>query len=153
MNAFFLRAESFFNVATAVEDLRVEQLYERPLHEQSHGESFLSLVLQRFGPAASTSSTSRRPRSRVHGQLAFLRRMHEFVGHESQFVIATHSPILLGYPTRGSSSSATRHRANRVRGDRAVPADEGLPRRPRRFFRHLLDERVRSVWVTSERRP
>jgi predicted ATPase len=54
VNAFFLRAESFFNFATAAEsrspDARLEQIYERALHEQSHGESFLSLVLERFGP-------------------------------------------------------------------------------------------------------
>ena len=40
-NAFFLRAESFFNFATFSEGLRMEQVYERELHEQSHGESFL----------------------------------------------------------------------------------------------------------------
>ena len=48
---FFLRAESFFNVATQVEQLGVGDAYgDRPLHEQSHGESFLSLVKHRFGP-------------------------------------------------------------------------------------------------------
>lgn len=48
---FFLRAESFFNLATAVEQLGVGESYgDRPLHEQSHGESFLALVNNRFEP-------------------------------------------------------------------------------------------------------
>jgi predicted ATPase len=71
---FFLRAESFFNVATHIEALDAEPDGGRriidsygglSLHEQSHGESFLSLILNRFGPpAVSTSSTSPRQRSR-----------------------------------------------------------------------------------------
>ena len=69
------------------------------LHEQSHGESFLALAQHRFGgnglylldePEAALSPTR---------QLAFLAIIHELVENQgSQFVIATHSPILLGYP-------------------------------------------------------
>lgn len=48
---FFLRAESFFNVATEIERLGAESSYgHRSLHEQSHGESFLALIKNRFGP-------------------------------------------------------------------------------------------------------
>ena len=70
---FFLRAESFFHVATHIEALdaspaggpRLIGSYGGvSLHEQSHGESFLSLVMNRFGPRGSISSTSPRPRSR-----------------------------------------------------------------------------------------
>ena len=66
-NGFFLRAESFFNVATHIEQLDAEPLGGSPiidayggrsLHEQSHGESFLSLILNRFGPNGLTSSTN-----------------------------------------------------------------------------------------------
>ena len=67
VNAFFLRAESFYNYATNA--VPMEYVLDEP-------EAALS----------------------VHGQLALMRRMHELVELESQFVVATHSPILLGYP-------------------------------------------------------
>jgi len=106
-DGFFLRAESFFNLATNIEQLDAEPSFTRPvidsygkrsLHEQSHGESFLTLLLHRFGgngfyvldePEAALSPTR---------QLAVLRRIHHLVLHDSQFVIATHSPILMAYP-------------------------------------------------------
>jgi len=106
-DGFFLRAESFFNVASDIERLDAEPLGGAPiisyyggrsLHEQSHGESFLSLMLHRFGgnglyildePEAALSPTR---------QLAVLRRMHQLVEDNSQFIIATHSPILMAYP-------------------------------------------------------
>lgn len=106
-DGFFLRAESFFNLATTIEHLDAEPSFGPPiinsyggrsLHEQSHGESFLSLLLHRFGghglyildePEAALSPTR---------QLAVLRRIHQLVLEESQFIIATHSPILMAYP-------------------------------------------------------
>ena len=102
MNGFFLRAESFFNVATTVETgtgaMRLEDVYERPLHEQSHGESFLALALQRFGPRGLYILDEPEAALSLRGQLALMRRMHDLVGLHCQFVVATHSPILLGYP-------------------------------------------------------
>ncbi|HKQ65467.1 MAG TPA: AAA family ATPase [Methylomirabilota bacterium] len=107
-DGFFLRAESFFNVATAIEQIDAEPAPSSPvigayggrsLHEQSHGESFLSLMLHRFRgkglyildePEAALSPAR---------QLAVLRRMHQLVGEDSQFIIATHSPILMAYPS------------------------------------------------------
>jgi predicted ATPase len=88
LDGFFLRAESFYNFATYIGDY----------HEQSHGEAFLSLLNDRFRgdglylldePEAALSPTR---------QLAALVRIHELVKDNSQFVIATHSPILLAYP-------------------------------------------------------
>jgi predicted ATPase len=102
LNGFFLRAESFFNLATVVEaqsgPLAMENVYERSLHEQSHGESFLSLALERFGPRGLYILDEPEAALSLQGQLAFMRRMHDLVGLQSQFLIATHSPILLGYP-------------------------------------------------------
>ena len=101
LNGFFLRAESFFNLATAVEGggaMRMEDVYERPLHEQSHGESFLSLALERFGPRGLYILDEPEAALSLQGQLALMRRIHDLVGAESQFIVATHSPILLGYP-------------------------------------------------------
>jgi predicted ATPase len=98
-DGFFLRAESFFNVATQVDELGMRRAYGgKSLHEQSHGESFLSLMLYRFGghglyildePEAAVSPMR---------QLAMLRCIHQLIGAYSQFIIATHSPILLAYP-------------------------------------------------------
>ena len=97
-----MRAESFFNVATEIDQLGGEILDAayggRSLHEQSHGESFLTLMVERFTrnglylldePEAALSPMS---------QLGALVRIHELVGQSSQFVIATHSPILMAYP-------------------------------------------------------
>ena len=98
-DGYFLRAESFFNVATEIESIGVGDSYgDRPLHEQSHGESFFSLLTHRFGgrgfyildePEAAVSPTR---------QLAMMVRLHQLVEDGSQFVIATHSPIILAYP-------------------------------------------------------
>ncbi len=106
-DGFFLRAESFFNVATEIERLDDEPSFGPPiidsyggrsLHEQSHGESFFALMNNRFGgqgfyvldePEAALSPTR---------QLAMIVRMHQLVQDQSQFVIATHSPILMAYP-------------------------------------------------------
>lgn len=106
-DSFFLRAESYFNVATQIERLDegpldgppiIRHYGGRSLHEQSHGESFFALFLNRFGgdglylldePEAALSPSR---------QLAFLTRLHELVRAGSQFLIATHSPILMAYP-------------------------------------------------------
>jgi predicted ATPase len=106
-DGFFLRAESFFNLATDIESMDAEPAPAPPiinsyggrsLHEQSHGESFFSLMMNRFGghgfyvldePEAALSPSR---------QLAMIARMHELVRSNSQFVIATHSPILMAYP-------------------------------------------------------
>jgi predicted ATPase len=104
---YFLRAESFYNVATQIEALdeppdagrRVIDSYGGvSLHEQSHGESFLSLVLNRFGPNGLYLLDEPEAALSLRGSLALLRRMHDLVGAGSQFLVSTHSPILLGYP-------------------------------------------------------
>ena len=97
-DGYFLRAESFFNVATQVEQLGVSGYGPRPLHEQSHGESFWSLLMERFRgnglylldePEAALSPSR---------QMAMLVRMHDLIRDGSQFIIATHSPIIMAYP-------------------------------------------------------
>ena len=102
LNAFFLRAESVFNMATAIEQGGPlgarEDVYDRPLHEQSHGESFLDIAVNRLGPRGFYLLDEPEAALSVQGQLALIRRIHELVLEHSQFVVATHSPILLGYP-------------------------------------------------------
>src|SRR5438876_2831536 len=98
---FFLRAESFFNVATYIEELRdraITNAYGGALHEKSHGESFISLVTNRFGPNGLYIFDDPEAALSLRGNLALIRRMHDLVADGSQFIISTHSPILLGYP-------------------------------------------------------
>lgn len=106
-DGFFLRSESFFNLATEIERLDsdpegggkiIDHYGGKSLHEQSHGESFWALFMHRFGgngfyildePEAALSPTR---------QMAMLYKMHQLVNSGSQLVIATHSPILIAYP-------------------------------------------------------
>ena len=106
-NGFFLRAESFFNVATEIENLDAEpgsgppiiHAYGgRSLHEQSHGESFLALMTERFGGQGLYILDEPEAALSPQRQLAVLSRMHDLVLDNSQFIIATHSPILMAYP-------------------------------------------------------
>ncbi|MBD1373563.1 AAA family ATPase [Hazenella sp. IB182357] len=100
---FFLRAESFYHYATYIDQLRADdpsfQPYDFSLHERSHGESFLALSEKEFykkgvylldEPEAALSPSR---------QLAFIKILHHAITHfQAQFIIATHSPILLGFP-------------------------------------------------------
>ena len=104
---FFLRAESFFNVATEIERMDREPSFGPPvidsyggrsLHEQSHGESFLSLFLHRFGPEGLYLLDEPEAALSPARQLTFLVRMHDLVREGCQFLVATHSPIVLAYP-------------------------------------------------------
>ncbi len=97
---FFLRAESFYNFASYIQDSgsSFERYGGRSLHEQSHGESFLAVFANRFGrgiyildePEAALSPQR---------QLAFLAIIHRLESSgRAQFLISTHSPIILAYP-------------------------------------------------------
>jgi predicted ATPase len=106
-DGFFLRAESFFNVATEIERLDAEPGMAPPvgpaygprsLHEQSHGEAFLALLLNRFHGDGLYFLDEPEAALSPQRQLAVLRRIHDLVENNSQFVIATHSPILMAYP-------------------------------------------------------
>ncbi|MBD3109815.1 AAA family ATPase [Bacillus sp. AGMB 02131] len=102
-DGFFLRAESFYNVASEIEKLDddgklIGSYGGISLHEQSHGESFMSLFLHKFKgnslyildePEAALSPAR---------QMTMIARMHELVLAGCQFIIATHSPIIMAYP-------------------------------------------------------
>jgi len=101
---FFLRAESYFNVATEIENRDREPSFGPPiidsyggvsLHEQSHGESFFALLRHRFGPGGFYVLDEPEAALSPARQLDALERIKELVDEGSQFVIATHSPILL----------------------------------------------------------
>ena len=101
---YFLRAESFYNVATVVDamsggDPRALAAYGgRSLHAQSHGESFLALVIDRFGPEGLYLLDEPEAALSAQGQLVLLRRMHELAELDCQLIVATHSPLLLALP-------------------------------------------------------
>lgn len=106
-DGFFLRAESFFNVATEIERLDREGSFGRPLidsyggvslHEQSHGEAFLALLMNRFGVEGLYLLDEPEAALSPQRQLSVLTRLHELTDDGAQFVIATHSPILMAYP-------------------------------------------------------
>lgn len=106
-DGFFFRAESYYNLASNIEELDresaggtkiIDSFGGRSLHEQSHGESFFSAFMYRLRgnglyvmdePEASLSPFR---------QLSMLSRMHELIRNHSQFIVSTHSPILMAYP-------------------------------------------------------
>jgi predicted ATPase len=105
-DGFFLRAESFFNLATEIERLDAEPggppiigaYGGKSLHEQSHGESFFALMMHRFRGQGFYVLDEPEAALSPQRQLAALSRIHDLVIKDSQFIIATHSPILMAYP-------------------------------------------------------
>jgi predicted ATPase len=98
---FYLRAESFFNVASYVDAVGVTEGYGgKSLHDQSHGESFLSLLQNRFTRSGFYLMDEPEAALSPQRQLSFLILLHDLVSgnDDIQFIIATHSPILLAYP-------------------------------------------------------
>jgi predicted ATPase len=98
---YFLRAESFYNVATEIERLgpEIQRGYgDRSLHEQSHGESFFALFQNRFKPDGLYLLDEPEAALSPKRQLHFLALLHKYVHNGCQFVIATHSPIIMAYP-------------------------------------------------------
>jgi predicted ATPase len=95
---FFLRAESFYNLASTVEDLRGTRYGDISLHEQSHGESFLALVTNRFNGSGFYVLDEPEAALSPARQLTLLALMNDLVADGAQFLIATHSPILMAYP-------------------------------------------------------
>ena len=102
-NGYFLRAESFFNVASFVDSDGIFapdlSLYGGvPLHEQSHGQSFLALASNRFGGESLYVLDEPEAALSVSGALALVAIVVRAAAAGAQFVIATHSPILLATP-------------------------------------------------------
>lgn len=106
-NGYFFRAESFFNVANYVDSLvengGPEKAYGpyggKSLHEQSHGESFLAFFNNRLGTDGFFIFDEPEAALSPQRQLSLLAIIHQVCKNPySQFIIATHSPLLLAYP-------------------------------------------------------
>lgn len=95
---YFLRAESFYNVATAEEEYTKIQGIPQHYHEKSHGESFLSVIQKNFDQNGLYILDEPEAALSPQRQLTLLLEMSKCVKNDSQFIIVTHSPILLGYP-------------------------------------------------------
>lgn len=103
---YFLRAESFYNVATQAERYRdnepEEAYYARyggkSLHRQSHGESFLAMVQANFQPNGLYLLDEPEAALSPQRQLTLLLEIHRLAGQGAQFIMVSHSPILLGIP-------------------------------------------------------
>lgn len=95
-SGFFLRAETMFNVSTEAEAYRSYGWED--LHEKSHGEAFLWVVLNRFRDNGLYILDEPESALSPQRQLALLGRIHQLVTKGSQLIIATHSPILMAFP-------------------------------------------------------
>lgn len=142
-NGFFHRAETFYNFATALE--RSGSTFGRygggSLNARSHGEAFLALFEHRFEdgfyildePEAALSPQR---------QLALMRILHDLtVPRIAQFVIATHSPILMAFPgatVLGLDGGELRE----VRYDETehFQLTRSFLESPERYLRHLLSD-------------
>lgn len=106
-DGFFFRAETYYNVASHIEELDAEpgagpRIIDgyggTSLHEQSHGESFFAAFLHRFrGNGLYIMDEPEAALSPLR-QMSMLARIHELVQKRSQFIISTHAPILMFYP-------------------------------------------------------
>ena len=94
-DGYFLRAESFFNVATYMDSISA---HEPSLHACSHGEAFMALLTDKFRGKGLYLLDEPEAALSPNRQLAALAAIHGLVQDQSQFIIATHSPILLSYP-------------------------------------------------------
>lgn len=106
-DGFFLRAESLYNVATNIEEMDAVYSYAPPvinsyggvsLHHQSHGESFLSIVQNRFGGKGLYILDEPESALSPMKLLTLMAEINNLVNKDSQFIIATHSPILMTFP-------------------------------------------------------
>lgn len=98
-NGFFLRAETFYHFASYLDTIpeSLRHYGGKSLHEQSHGEAFLSLFKHRFGGKAIYLLDEPEAALSPARQLALMRIIHD-LKNQAQFIITTHSPILLGFP-------------------------------------------------------
>jgi predicted ATPase len=139
---FFMRAESFFNFATYLDEVSNLRAYGgKSLHQQSPGESFLSLFANRFEQGLYLLDEPEAALS-PQRQLSFLSIIHELEkpGH-AQFIIATHSPIILSYPgaVLFSFDGDTIEQID-YRETEHYRVTRDFLNAPERYFRHLFEE-------------
>ncbi|PAJ75568.1 AAA family ATPase [Pseudoalteromonas sp. NBT06-2] len=98
---YFLRAESFYNVATYMDNLvppPIQGYGGKSLHQQSHGESFMATIKNKLKGNGLYIMDEPEAALSPNRQLEAISVIHQLVENGSQLIIATHSPILLAYP-------------------------------------------------------
>ncbi len=156
-DGYFLRAESFFNLANFIDggstfapDL---SLYgDVPLHGQSHGQSFLALAANRFGGSGLYVLDEPEAALSVSGALALLAVMVRAAEAGAQFVVATHSPVLLACPGARIYELDADGLAERAYDDlEAVRFTRAFLDAPERFLRAALGDDASAVRAAGER--
>jgi predicted ATPase len=140
---FFLRAESYYNVATESEQLgpkQIAQLGGISHHERSHGESFIDLMIHRFWPRGLYLLDEPEAALSPRGCMAVLARLADLAEHqECQVIVATHSPILLALP------GATIYEVTEAGSIQTVEFDDAMPVRLTRRFLSEPDSMLRHL--------
>lgn len=98
---YFLRAETFFNAASYVDEVGMRESYGgQSLHAHSHGETFFTVLDLKFRRNGLFLLDEPEAALSPQRQLAFLVLIHDVLKKhkDAQFIISSHSPILLGYP-------------------------------------------------------
>ena len=98
-DGFFLRAESLYNAATYIDEVNATHNYgDVSLHSQSHGESFLSIVQNRFSGQGLYILDEPEAALSPMRLMTLIVEIDNLLKNNSQFIIATHSPILMAFP-------------------------------------------------------
>lgn len=145
---FFLRAESFFNVATYLDSLQKDDPVTlsayggKSLHQQSHGESFLSLIQNRFSDSGFYLLDEPEAALSPQRQLSLLVVLNKLLLNDNtQFIISTHSPIIMAYPHAQifnfSSSGITEIE---YKDTEAYKITSDFLINPESYLHHLFDE-------------
>jgi len=135
--AFFLRAETYFDTATAYE---VVDEMPGSMHSRSHGEQFIDAAMTKFSAGGFHLLDEPEAALSVIGQLKLLRRIHDVVADGGQFVVATHSPILLAFPD--ACIYRFGDRIERIAYEDSEPYEltKSFLDAPDRFLRHLFSD-------------
>lgn len=142
---FFLRAESYYNVASEIERLGPSLLSSYggvSPHERSHGESFADLVVHRFGPHGLYLLDEPEAALSVSGCMAVLARLVDLTEQDCQAIVATHSPVLLALPGATIYEISDDGTISRVEYDDALPVrlTRAFLTAPEKYLRHLLGD-------------
>lgn len=147
VDGFFLRAESFFNVATEIDELQKVDggMYKnyggKSLHRLSHGEAFIALIQNRFRDESLFLLDEPEAALSPARQLVLLKEIHWLVQSGCQFIIATHSPILMAYPESTIYWLDETGIAKKDWDDiEHVELTRSFLNSPKTFLRHLLAE-------------
>jgi predicted ATPase len=144
-DGFFLRAESFYNVASEIDRLGFHPATSPygsvSYHDQSHGESFLNLFVNRLRGDGLYLLDEPEAALSPQRQLTFLVALHELIERDAQFIIATHSPIIMAYPDAIIYEfSAEGLRAIQYKETEHYRITRAFLDRPEQMLRHLFGD-------------